>query len=175
MWLKVWKNEFAYWLCFSSVTSYLYVPLAKYRNIYDILSFLIDICPAGYYSTDNFYPCRPCVENKYYLESTMSCTSCPNEGSTLGVVAVTDVNQCYGKFIKTSYCFHAGCVCFLNETVSCVNIFVHFPIVTRPCHNIHFWLELQGIHLRYLYAVEYMTFELQLIYLWTLLVVEVYL
>lgn len=72
---------------------------AKYRNIYDILSFLIDICPAGYYSTDNFYPCRPCGENKYYLESTMSCTSCPNEGSTLGAVAVTDVNQCYGKLI----------------------------------------------------------------------------
>ncbi|WAQ95246.1 SVEP1-like protein [Mya arenaria] len=51
-------------------------------------------CPAGYISTDGFYPCTPCPADSYSLNTT-TCTTCPWVGSTVGVSAASSVAQCY--------------------------------------------------------------------------------
>ncbi|XP_052814710.1 sushi, von Willebrand factor type A, EGF and pentraxin domain-containing protein 1-like [Mya arenaria] len=59
-------------------------------------------CPAGYISTDGFYPCTPCAADSY-SSNTTTCAKCPNGGSTVGVPAASSVSQCYNPCPKGEY------------------------------------------------------------------------
>ena len=61
-------------------------------------------CPAGYRSTNGFYPCTPCAADTYWTAKD-KCESCETGYTTVGIVGAGDKTKCYGmRYIADFIC-----------------------------------------------------------------------
>ncbi|XP_052814812.1 uncharacterized protein LOC128241762 isoform X2 [Mya arenaria] len=110
-------------------------------------------CPAGYTSTDGFYPCTPCAADSYSANTT-TCIQCPNGGSTVGVPAASSEQQCFDPCPEGQYSLSG----FMNTECSpCpLHHYQTIPGMTYcdPCPTTHMTLQTGSVNNTFCFLIE---------------------